>query len=520
MARSTLDGPAREDLTDGTRWGWRQARHARFDAEPGRRSLWALAVVAVVYLLAQFAVLSPRTFVGADESLYYSQFARDMPAGYMGAPRAWGVPLLGAPVTLLTDSIIALRLYLGVLSSVGLFLAFWPWHRLRPGPLAPIAALLFCGLWMSLFYGPELMPNLPGALCAVAAVGLFLLALERPRAVRPLAGLGAVVAVMSLLRPTESLPVVAPLLAAAVVWRPWRPWRRPGPAVAVVAGTSVGWVAWSVEAWVRFGGLPSRLARNDYINDVGWHLSVVRHVEAFGSGTQLCNGAMPSCGQITPQAVLVWAAIPMLVGLGLWTARRAAHAPALLLATVVGVSSMLPYLFYTVLANPRFLMVGYALLALPAAQGLAWLATRHRAATVVVAGVLMVYLAGQFSVARAEGIEASRSRAKFVQVGHRLERLGLREPCMVHGTGSWQVAVATRCGSLGDRLLRKVHPEPARIRQILDAEAARGTWVAIVLPARQRPAGDPLTHGLTPRPLGGKTSRTVYLIGPDTSSAQ
>jgi hypothetical protein len=81
-----------------------------------------------------------------DESVYASQVTPGIPSAYFGAPRARGMPALLAPLTLLTSSTLALRLYIATLSAAGLFLALRVWRRLLPMSVLALAGLLFAGL--------------------------------------------------------------------------------------------------------------------------------------------------------------------------------------------------------------------------------------------------------------------------------------------------------------------------------------------------------------------------------------
>lgn len=371
---------------------------------------------------------------------------------------------------------IALRLYLGLVSGAGLFLAFWAWLKLRPGLAVPIAAGLFASLWMSMFYGPMLMPNVLTAEAAVAGVGLFLQGTRLRGAWPQGAGIGAAFAVMSLLRPTEALPVAALLLVAAAVWRPWR---RILPVAAVAAGTFVGWTAWTIEAYLRFGGLAARLAEASSINEAGGQFTLLRHLESFGSGTVSCHGITAVCGRVTPAAVLIWSAIPLLVGTGLWAARRTPHQAGLILTVVVGGCSAFPYLFYTGLADPRYLLGSYALLSLGAAEGIVWVIARHRHVRTAMAMTLVLFTAHQFILAAALGHGSEKGRAHQLHMVRALTGLGIRPPCLITGEKSWQIAVAAHCLSLGDHILVKADLQQ-RTREVLSHQAGLGTHVAAI----------------------------------------
>src|ERR687897_829283 len=68
--------------------------------------------------------------------------------------------LRAGPVMMLTTSTEALRIYLALLAGCGPFLALWVWRRLLPAPVLAVAGALFASLWVTMFYGPQAMPNL------------------------------------------------------------------------------------------------------------------------------------------------------------------------------------------------------------------------------------------------------------------------------------------------------------------------------------------------------------------------
>src|SRR4051794_21703562 len=147
----------------------RRARRRR----PSRNAV-LLWMVAAGYAGAQFALGMHRVFLGWDEVLYVSQFSKEMPPGFMDSPRAWGIPFIVALVAAVAASVETIRIYVISLLSVGVFGVFWAWLRVRDTAAVPLAALLLCCLWVSLFYGNAVMPNMVTALCTVAAVALFL----------------------------------------------------------------------------------------------------------------------------------------------------------------------------------------------------------------------------------------------------------------------------------------------------------------------------------------------------------
>lgn len=473
------------------------ATAARPRSAPG--PLLLLALVSVLYGLAQLVIVSPWMGIGWDETVYASQYAGHAPPAVFSAPRARGVPLLVAPVVAVTDSVFALRLYLTLLSSLALFGAYYVWLRVRADRSVPLAALLFGACWLSLFYGNEAMPNLYVALGAVAATG-FLALLGRSRTAllgrswAALFGLGASLAVVSLLRPSDSLFLAAPLGVAALLTLDRR---RLLALVAMAAGLAVGWGQWLAEALSRFGGVAERLRAAEEANLTGLTVSVLEHAQAL-DGPSLCRFGV-RCGEVSPIALLWWLAIPATAAAGVWVAWRAHRPRPVLLAAVTGLAVALPYLFYVGYAAPRFLMPAYALLALPvavAATGLGrggrW---RGAGAGVMAAGVL-AHLALQGAYAYRMSANTLESRQEIGRATEELRRLGVRPPCLVYGQSGVQIGYLLGCESQGV-IQGFASGMPARVRELangghrlvmvhtdLPLPRYAGAWDEVVLTGR------------------------------------
>jgi hypothetical protein len=404
-----------------------------------------LVLVATGYAAAQFAVGMHRVFLGWDEILYVSQFSETVPAGFMGASRAWGVPLIVAPVAAITTSVEVIRGYLLVLLSGGVFCAYLPWLKLRDSAAVPCAALLLCGLWVSLFYGNAAMPDMLTALCAVAAVALFLQVLQAgtARPWRPLAGLVAALGVMSLVRPLDTVWLGLPLLAATCLYRPWR---RPAAALAVGAGSAIGWIPWVIEAQVRFGGLLPRLARIGWWNGGDAGAQILRHLQSFSSGTIQCSPADHACGRISIAAAFTWCALVALAALGLAALRGTPHLPAAVLAVTVAVAGAVSQVYLSRLADPRALLPTYALLVLPAAEGLHWLPLRlRRSGKVLAVAVVALVVGSQLVVASGLAVSTLKSRHQLIRQARAIIRLGVRPPCLIYGRNAPQLAYLAHC---------------------------------------------------------------------------
>ncbi|MFJ8584568.1 hypothetical protein ACIRD2_07890 [Streptomyces sp. NPDC093595] len=424
-----------------------ESRDPRAGAD-GRPLPW-LAAVAAAFTLAHLVVVAPGLGLGWDETVYVSQVGPQAPAAFFSAPRARGVTFLAAPVAAMTTSVAALRVYLAVLAGCGLFLALWVWRRLLPAPVLALAGTLFASLWVTLFYAGQVMPNLWVAFGALAATGCFLRAARDPGDRWAAAGMVGAVAFTGLMRPSDAVWLVVPLIAATVLMRAWR-W--PLLVVALAAGLAVGWADWVLEAYARYGGLWARLERaNEIQGGLGWYLSLDDHVRALG-GRTLCR----PCDVSWPHpAVAVWfVALPLLVTGGLAAAARTQrHRTEMAVASAVGLSLALPYLFTVGYAAPRFLLPAYALLALPAARWLVWVCRprarrgRRRAVVGLVALAVLAHLAVQYRVLDGVAERVRRDTRDLTRIAAALHAQGVRPPCVVSGEDAIRVAYRAGCAS-------------------------------------------------------------------------
>ena len=443
---------------------------------PGPDNGWWLVAVGVAFTVAELLFVSPRMGLSWDEAVYVSQVSGHAPAAWFDPARARGVPLLVAPVAALTSSVAALRVYLSVTCGLGLTVALWTWRRLRPAWVLGLAGVLFGGLWVAQYYGPQAMPDMWSALGCLAAVGCFL---RGGRAA--LAGLGASVAFVTLVRPGDAVYLAAPLVvAAALVWRSW-----PRAAV-VVAGLVAGGAEWVVEAYARFGGIASRLhAAGAEQGGFGLHFALPAELRAL-NGPTLCRPC--TIGVRYPELDLWWFLLPVLVGArrpgrppggsGGWVPQSGGSrgsspwAGTVLLPVVCGLCVAAQYLFMINYAAPRFLLPAYALLAVPAADGLAFLMTGlgHELRPAMIAAVtcfLVVQLVGQHLVLDHEVGGTVTFHDDYTRIATALAARGVRPPCLISGVQYIPIAFYAGCASAGT--------------------AAPGDHVALLVPSGRRP---------------------------------
>lgn len=424
-------------------------------------SIWWLVGIAAAFTLAQLVFVAPHLLLSWDEVVYVSQVSGHAPAAYFDPARARGVPLLVAPVAMLTSSVLALRIYLSVLSGLGLFLALLAWRGLRPAWVLALAGLVYGGLWVSLYYGPQAMPDEWVAFCGLAAAGLFVRAAQRHAAsVGPqsrgqrastawwlLAGLAASLAIAALVRPGDAVFLAGALVVAVLVVPAWRQWRL---AAAVVIGSAAGAVEWVVEAYLRFGGPLARLhAAGAEQGGFGWHFALWDEFRAL-NGPTLCRPC--TVGLRYPVISVWWLALPVIVALGLLVARRSGWLGSSALAAFCGLAIAFQYLFLINYAAPRFLLPCYALLAIPVADAVSWLVTGVRAdlrpgVIALLGAALLVQLFVQYTVLAHQVNEKIGYFGDYTRIAADLHKLGVRQHCLVKGEQYIPIAYYAGCES-------------------------------------------------------------------------
>lgn len=420
--------------------------------------------------------------MGWDETVYTSQVSGELPAAFFSAPRARGISFLAAPPAAFTSSVTVLRVYFALLSGAGLLAALWVWRTLLPTRILVTAGGLFASLWITLFYGPLVMPNLWSAFGTLAAVGCFLRA-ARDRTDRgALVALPAAVVIVALMRPPDALWLVLALSAVSLAVPRWR---RPGLLLLLCGAFAVGSAEWIVESYVRYGGLPARLHRASEIQGgMGWHMAADDQIRSM-DGRTLCRPCDVPWRH--PPTALWLLALPALTVIGVMATPRTRRAVAAVVPAVVAAVISVPYLFLIDYAAPRFLLPGYALLALPVAECLWRVAAGragrfHRSGSALVLIALAGHLAVQYAVVANAAAGSRDSRKDFTQAAAHLQRLGVRPPCLLSGDHAVQLSFYTGCAS------RQTGGPDASITPAGLRAAARQKPVAVVAPPGDRPA--------------------------------
>jgi hypothetical protein len=395
--------------------------------------LLPLAAVAVAFIALVLASSPLRMSFGWDEAVYASQISQHHPIMQWGAERARGMPLLAAPVTLFTSSAVALRIYLAIASGVGLFLALSAWRGLRPPRVLALAAVLFGGLWTTQLYAPLVFPNLWTAFGAVASLGLFLRALRKVSWFT-LILLSVAVAFIGLMRPVDAAVLCAPLVIVGLI----KSWHQTWPAIAAVGcGLAVALGDWLIETFIYFHGLGPRL-RQASVAGGGTKFSLSNSLRIISGGNDSSvpvPGVHNTGGWNYAWLLLWWAAFIAFAILGVYLARRSQGVAIACLPLACALAIYLLYAF-PVRDNVRYLLPAWALLSVPASDGITWLAgethawRRSVAITCITAflGVELIY--GHFILIRqAHGLEATA--ATNVRIAKLLVEEGVRPPCVV-----------------------------------------------------------------------------------------
>lgn len=449
---------------------------------PGADSLWWLVAAAAAFSAVQLLFVRLHG-LSWDEVVYVSQVTRHVPAATFDPARSRGIPLLIAPITLVTSSITALRVYLAIASGAALLGCLLAWRRLRPAWMLALAGLTFGSLWVTQYYGPQAMPDEWLAFAALASAGLFLRAVgagkddaasreRRPAWIR-LAGLAAVTAAAALIRPGDAIFLVVVLITAALVVRPWRRWPV---IVTVIVGFVAGAAEWVGEAYARFGGPLERLhLASAEQGGFGLRLGVWAELRAV-NGPTLCRPC--NVGWKYPVLSLWWLALPVLVVLGVLAARRAGRLGSAALAAACALGLAAQYLFGIGYAAPRFLIPAYALATIPVADLIAYLVARTRSAerpamTALIGLVLAGQIITQHAVLIRQVADTVQLHSDYAAVAADLRRLGISAPCLINGAQRIPIAFYAGCAST---------PNPARVEPSAAAPGhPGGPWRFAVL---------------------------------------
>ncbi|GAB1820659.1 hypothetical protein [Herbidospora sp. RD11066] len=379
-----------------------------------RRPVAVLGLVTLGYLILQILLVPHGMPLEWDEAVYTSQVAPGVPDALFSAPRARGVTWLVAPMAQLTMDPALLRWWMMAVATAGFFLAWLPWTRILSRGVLATASGLFATLWVTVWYGPQVMPNLYTAFGALLAVGCLLIVKERGGA-WAYAGLAAGFAGVTLLRPSDVLWLGVVAGPAALLWRKWT------AAAVILVSALAGAVPWVVEAYRSFGGLAQRWQEAGEVQGGIAPAPGFWHEFKAASGPAFCRPC--DIPLDNPHLLIWWIVLPVLALVG---ARR--HP----LPALTGLAMAAPYLFLVDYAAPRFLLPAYALLLIPAGSVVVdALTSRWKW---VAAGVIAAHVAVQFVAL--DGVKSVDYTVRTDQDAllRDMADFGVRKPCTLVGT--------------------------------------------------------------------------------------
>ncbi|HUA40160.1 MAG TPA: hypothetical protein VMA32_01235 [Streptosporangiaceae bacterium] len=396
---------------------------------------WLIAA-ALAFTLAVLLFTPLRMGLSLDEAVYASQISKHVPPMPWGPHRARGLPLLVAPVMLLTDSAFVLRLYLTILAGIGMFLALLAWRGLKPAWVLALAALMFGGLGMVQSQASQLFPNYWIALGGLAAVGLFLQVWTRTDPPRRLYVLLAVaIGFTTLMRPPDSVVLAVPLLVVAAASLTHRPSARRSGALllAVLAGLAIGCGEWLIEAYMYFQGPAARLSGTAKAVG-GTKFDPLQSLRVIDGGATAYF-----TGWSHPRLLLWWFIFALLALLGIYVTRLTR---GWVFAAMPALCALAVYALYTlpIRDNARYLLPAWALLALPAADGIAWLAGRPTArvrfaSVALVVVFLAVELGTQHAVLDRQTAQVEADARADLNTVNSLRALGINGHCYLTSVG-------------------------------------------------------------------------------------
>ena len=383
----------------------------------------ALILVCLSFLVLQWMLFPHDRPPGWDESVYLSQITPGAEAAFFAGWRARGITLIVAPAIWAGASLGELRVYLMVLSAVGLGLALAVWRPII-GMAASVAAFLFSFTWIALLSGSQVMPNFWTAVLGLVAAGFTLRWNESGRGHHAVLA-GAALAGTALVRPTEATVIFVVLGVFVLLSR--RSWTV---LAALSVGLVIGWLPWIVEMSMRFGGPLQALrgAAAGHLAPAPVTQNVLRHL-AFTDG-ELLKTVVPLPG------VIWWMALAALTVLGIVRAATRAERVAALVAAGAALAVTTEYVVFVPVLAPRFLLPAYAFVAIPASIGLVSL-FRGRSIIVRAAGVVVVLIAIPWAVWQAgvaQRVETNNTRVNgpFREVGQQIGRMAGGQHLLLH----------------------------------------------------------------------------------------
>jgi len=415
-----------------------QRTHANGHRRPGRQWLggdsliWLLGVT-VLFVAAELLPALLHMPLGADEITYIARTSAHASGVDLPPVHGHGAGLLAAPVTLLTTSLVALRVWMALLSGAGLFLGMLSWRGLRPAWVLALAGLVLGSMAITQLSGVQVYPDWWAAVGILALTGLFLQAVNgRWRSGPLLTLIGFCTFLIVMMRPQNIFFVLLPVLAVAIFVPTWR---KPKIIAAMAAGIVFGLADWVGESYLWYGGLAGRIhLAGQEPPKFMLYFSFPYQVKVL-SGPWYCEpGACHAWNY--PWETVWWAVLAGLGVLGLVVAWRKSttfrYSSLLAAGTAIWVAGC--YFLLVPFGAPRYLLPTYALLAILAADAIAWLVTQARWRTAGAAFACVFLLAGIVTQHMVLTRQISQQTAvrTFAEEASKLRKLGVHPPCVIH----------------------------------------------------------------------------------------
>jgi len=403
-----------------------------------RDSLFWLVLVSVLFLAAELTPSLLRMPLGADEITYIARTSAHASSIALPPVHGQGAGLLAAPVTLITTSLLALRIWMSVLSAVGLFLAILCWRGLRPIWVLALGELILASLAITQNSGVQVYPDWWGALGTVALTGLFLHAVNgtmRNRVVLPLIGLASLVIV--LMRPQNVVFLMGPVILAVLIVKKWR---KIKVMAAMAIGIALGFLEWMLGAYLWFGGLFER------IHLAGQEPPPLSFYNAIGLQLRYLNGPWYCSQDCTTWAVPLetpfWLGFLALAILGAWVGWRSSMRAATVLMAATAAWVFLLYAFLVPFGAPRYLLPTLALMSILAADAIVWAVTESRwrqEASILAILFLVLGIVSQRAIVQRQAGYQYISRQFHAQAVE-IEKMGVHPPCiMLNPSIAWYI---------------------------------------------------------------------------------
>lgn len=394
----------------------------------GNSVLW-LVLVAAAFLATELTPSLLHMPLGADEITYIAQSSKQVSGIGLPPVHSRGPGILALPVTAMTTSLMALRVWMSVLSAIGLLLALLCWRGLRPAWVLAIAGVIQASLAIAQLTGVQAMPDFWVALGGLSVTGLFLQAVTgrmRSRVVLPLLAFATFFLILQRLQDAAFL--LAPLFIAALIVPAWRQLRV---LAALATGAVLGLGEWAGESIAFFGSVSTRWTQmHQEPPKFGFYFTLPYQLRVLNGPWYCRPGACVTW--YYPGLSLWWAALAGLALLGLITIWRTARGTSLIVVACAA-SLLLAYTLFVPYAAPRYLLPVIALAALPAADGAAWLVTRPRrrlAGIVAVAGFLAAGAITQHVVRVNQENNQILVRSSYITEASEARQAGVRAPCV------------------------------------------------------------------------------------------